>query len=247
MPRILVVEDNEHLVRIYGERLANEGFDVTIAENGIQAVNLTREILPDVILLDLMLPKMDGYEVLVELKSDPDIQQIPVVVLSNKGWDEDIRRALALGARTFYSKGMTPTGEIIRELRAIVGMLKFLVIDSNPATSGQIEEVVRSAGQASAVCRLPVEAPMRVKRDNPDVIFVNPNAFGAGVHGIAVVQRIKTMPEAQRIPLVLYGESDSPPPGMIGPGRGDAWLPLPTSQGELAAVLQLVRGEPAAR
>ena len=243
MPRVLIIEDNEHLVRIYTERLPREGFEVHVAENGIGGVNASRELEPDVILLDLMLPKMDGYEVLSELKSDTSLAAIPVVVLSNKGWDDDVRRALALGAHSFYSKGLTPTADVIRELRMICNVRKFLIIDGLPASEKAMSRVVRDCGELSVACRNLAEAVTRCEREDPDVILMSTEMVGYGLSGVALVQRIRSHANTRHAPLILYGNGE-PPAGLIRPDRASAWLQMPATTDDLELAVASCAGQP---
>lgn len=243
MPQVLIVEDNEHLVRIYTERLQREGFEVHVAENGIVGLNAARELEPDVIILDLMLPKMDGYEVLSELKADALLTAIPVVVLSNKGWDDDVRRALALGAHSFYSKGLTPTADVIRELRMICNVRKFLVIDSLPESEKEMTRLVRDCGELSVSCRNVAESVTRCEREDPDVVLMSTQIVGYGLSGVALIQRIRSHANTRHAPLVLYG-SGEPPAGMIRGDRASAWLQMPASTDDLELAIASCAGQP---
>src|SRR3989338_7255651 len=89
---ILAVEDDMYYANIYKVRLVKEGYDVTVVGNGVMALEFVRKIKPDLILLDLVLPVMDGFETLKKLKEDQNLAGIKVIVLSNLGQDEDIKR-----------------------------------------------------------------------------------------------------------------------------------------------------------
>ena len=243
MPRVLIVEDNEHLARIYTERLQREGFEIDVAGNGIIGINAAREVAPDAIILDLMLPKMDGYEVLSELKADPALAPIPVVVLTNKGWDDDVRRALALGAHSFYSKGLTPTIDVVRELRTICNVRKFIVIDSVRESEEEMSRLVRDCGELSVSCRNLGEAVTRCEREDPDVILMNAEMVGYGLSGVALVQRIRMHANTRHVPLVLYGPGDSPA-GMIRADRAAAWLQMPASTDDLERIVASCAAQP---
>jgi two-component system chemotaxis response regulator CheY len=104
---LLLIEDNQHLQRIFYEKFRREGFNVTIADDGRQGLQCVAEIRPDVILLDIMMPNMDGFEVLTRLRADPALSGIPTFVLSNRASSSDVQHALALGARQFFPKGIS--------------------------------------------------------------------------------------------------------------------------------------------
>jgi DNA-binding response OmpR family regulator len=114
---VLLVEDEEHIRLVVEYNLRRDGFEVYIAEDGPSALEAARKVVPDAILLDWMLPGMDGLEVLTELKHDKTTEHIPVFMLTAKGMPSDINRALELGANDYITKPFNPRqlGEIIRK------------------------------------------------------------------------------------------------------------------------------------
>ena len=119
--KILVVEDETFLVKIYNMKLKKEGYDVTIATDGEQAVKLAEEIKPDLILLDLILPKLNGFEALEKIKAIASIKNTPVVVLSNLGQDDDIKKAKSLGAVDYLIKANFSIQDVVQKIRDVVG------------------------------------------------------------------------------------------------------------------------------
>jgi DNA-binding response OmpR family regulator len=116
--KILIVEDENTLSFVLEEKFRNGGYEVTIAKDGEEAISLAGKITPDIILLDLILPKKGGLEVLEELKADVKLKSIPVIVLSNLEGDEIIKKALKLGAEDYYVKTQHPIGEILEKVEA---------------------------------------------------------------------------------------------------------------------------------
>ena len=106
--RILVVDDEEDILELVRFNLAKEGYQVICATTGEKAVEITRSELPDLVVLDLMLPGMDGLEVAKFLKNDPDTQNIPIVMLTAKGEESDIVTGLELGADDYVTKPFSP-------------------------------------------------------------------------------------------------------------------------------------------
>jgi CheY-like chemotaxis protein len=104
MPTILLVEDNEPSRDALGRRLERRGFHVAVAVNGQQAVNRARAETPDLILMDLGLPIIDGWEATRQLKNDAATRHIPIIVLSAHAMLADREKALAAGADDFDSK-----------------------------------------------------------------------------------------------------------------------------------------------
>jgi len=103
-PCVLVAEDDRFIRRIATMALERQGFTVLTAEDGEAALRQVREALPDVVLLDLIMPKVQGFEVLRRLKQDPATAGVPVIVLSSLGQESDVQRALAAGAAGYLVK-----------------------------------------------------------------------------------------------------------------------------------------------
>ncbi|MGB7338708.1 MAG: response regulator [Phototrophicaceae bacterium] len=104
MAKILIVEDNEMNLDMLSRRLERRGYDVIIATDGSQGVILAKEQQPDLILMDMSLPIMDGWEATRRIKSDPDVQQIPVIALTAHAIAGDREKALAAGCDEYESK-----------------------------------------------------------------------------------------------------------------------------------------------
>ena len=113
---VLVVDDEEHIRNILEYNLRLEGFEVYLAENGRTAIEYARQKKPEVILLDWMMPEMDGLEVLSELKRDKTTEHIPVFMLTAKGMSNDVGKALLRGADDYIVKPFEPEelGEMVR-------------------------------------------------------------------------------------------------------------------------------------
>ena len=105
---VLVVDDEQHIRSILEYNLKLDGFEVYVAEDGHKGLELAREKMPGVILLDWMLPEMDGLEVLSELKKDERTEHIPVFMLTAKAMMQDIEQALCEGADDYISKPFDP-------------------------------------------------------------------------------------------------------------------------------------------
>lgn len=115
-----MVEDNEHVAYMLEFMLERAGYEVTMAANGRDAQAAIENIEPvDVILLDLMLPYISGYQLITEIRDDHDWQHVPIVVLSGKVLEEDIVRALDLGANDYVTKPFRPE-ELLARLRRVV-------------------------------------------------------------------------------------------------------------------------------
>jgi len=117
MKTILLVEDEPTLQKTLSTALTQEGYMVKNALDGEAGLRLAKEIKPDIILLDLILPKMDGFEVLGELKKDETVKNIPVIVLTNLESTQDIEKALTLGATNYLVKANYDLKDVIEKVK----------------------------------------------------------------------------------------------------------------------------------
>ena len=114
--RILIVDDEERMVRFIRLNLEHDGFQVLEAFNGTQAINKIRSNLPDLVLLDVMMPDMDGFEVLRIIR---EVSRVPVIMLTAKGEEEDRVRGLEMGADDYITKPFSPR-ELVSRVRAVL-------------------------------------------------------------------------------------------------------------------------------
>ncbi|MBM3257939.1 MAG: response regulator [Candidatus Nealsonbacteria bacterium] len=118
--KILIVEDDKFLRDLISQKLFKENFEIAQAVDGEDGVKKIKEEHPDLILLDLILPGIDGFEVLSQIKSDQNLSSIPVIILSNLGQKEDIEKGLKLGANDFLIKAHFTPGEIIEKIKNVL-------------------------------------------------------------------------------------------------------------------------------
>lgn len=124
MAKILVIEDEETLQKALSQFLAEEKFEVISALDGEKGLELAKTASPDLILLDIVLPKKDGYEVLEELKKDEATKRIPVILLTNLESPEDIEKAFEKGASTYLVKSNYKLEEIVKKIKETLQMQK---------------------------------------------------------------------------------------------------------------------------
>lgn len=122
--KILIVEDEAVLSKVLKEKFERSGFECLVASNGEVAITMARDGKPDVIVLDLVLPKKNGFLVLEEIKGDAGMKLIPIVVVSNLGEDSDIKKALALGAADYFVKSQHPINEIVEKVKSVLTEIK---------------------------------------------------------------------------------------------------------------------------
>jgi len=121
MPKnILIIEDDRFLRELIAQKLIKEDFNISEAIDGEEGIKKIKEEKPDLVLLDLILPGIDGFEVLSKMREDPSITRIPVIILSNLGQREDVERGLKLGAVDYLIKAHFTPGEIIEKIKLVL-------------------------------------------------------------------------------------------------------------------------------
>jgi len=117
---ILIIEDDAFLRELLGKKLSSSGYNVSEAIDGKKGLELVDAIKPDLVLLDLLLPGVDGFEVLEKIKANPMTASIPVIILSNLGQKEDVDKGLKLGAADYMIKAQFTPEEIILKVQEIL-------------------------------------------------------------------------------------------------------------------------------
>lgn len=121
MKKVLIAEDDKFLGNAYRVKLIKAGFDVVIARDGQETLDALKTSIPDIIILDLVMPVMDGFTALETIKKNDTYKNIPVIVASNLGQKEDIDRALALGAKDFVVKSDLSLDTLIAKVNGLIG------------------------------------------------------------------------------------------------------------------------------
>jgi len=118
MKKILIIEDDVFLGDVLTQKLSNEGFEAVLSRDGLDGFNKIKSLHPDLILLDIILPNMNGYEILEAKQKDPTIAGIPVIIVSNSGQPVEINRALALGVKDYLVKAQFDPEEVLVKVRS---------------------------------------------------------------------------------------------------------------------------------
>jgi len=118
--KILLIEDDKFLRELIIQKLAKEDYDLFEAVNGEEGIKIAKSQKPDLMLLDLILPEVDGFEVLSRMKEDSELSQIPVIILSNLGQKDDIEKGLKLGAVDYLIKAHFTPNEIIEKVKSVL-------------------------------------------------------------------------------------------------------------------------------
>ncbi|PJC22675.1 response regulator [candidate division WWE3 bacterium CG10_big_fil_rev_8_21_14_0_10_48_23] len=127
MAKVLIIDDDRLLVTMYEQKFRKDGLEVITALNGGDGLKKIKEEKPALVLLDIMMPKMNGLEVLGEVKKDPEIKNIPVILLTNLARDsgeEDIEKGLELGAVTYLVKSQLRPSQVVVKVKEILAATK---------------------------------------------------------------------------------------------------------------------------
>jgi CheY-like chemotaxis protein len=119
--KILIVEDDNFVAEVYSTKLLEMGHEVTIAQNGEEGLNNLKENIPDLILLDIIMPVMGGIEMLEELKKNENWKKIPVILLTNVGEKDSVQKAQGLGVQDYLIKSHFTPAEVIEKIDSVLG------------------------------------------------------------------------------------------------------------------------------
>lgn len=145
--RILAVDDQRQVARLVQVHLERAGFEVTLAYDGAEALEKVREIRPDLVVLDVMMPGIDGFEVLRRLKEDPETEPIPVIMLTARSESDDALEGYDRGAQWYLAKPVDPA-ELLNYVNNVLGPFSTMYGDAPSAAPAGAEEewTVRDRG-----------------------------------------------------------------------------------------------------
>jgi len=121
MKKILLIEDEEIMVDLLQKKLTQEGYEISVARNGEEGLKFARKISPDLVLLDIIMPKIGGFEVMEEMAKDEDLKKIPIIIISNSGQPVELDRAQKLGAKDWLIKTEFDPREVLDKVVKQIG------------------------------------------------------------------------------------------------------------------------------
>ena len=119
--KILIIEDEEIMYGLLERKLNGEGYDARVAKDGVEGMEMLKQEKPDLILLDIVMPRMGGFEVMAELKKDEELSKIPVVIISNSGQPVELDKAKELGVKDWLIKTEFDPQEVIEKVKKQIG------------------------------------------------------------------------------------------------------------------------------
>jgi len=122
--KVLIVEDDTFLINIYSTKFEGEGYEVIVAENGEVGLKEVSQNKPDIILLDVLMPKLNGFGFLKEIKANKEFNQIPIILLTNLNQSKDIEKGLSMGANDYLVKAHFMPSEIVDKVKNLLNKQK---------------------------------------------------------------------------------------------------------------------------
>jgi CheY-like chemotaxis protein len=212
--RILAVDDDPSVLRQLEAMLREEGYHVLTADGGEDAVRLATGELPDAVILDLIMPDVDGFAVLHRLREEWSTRDIPVIVLTAKDLTAQEKEELTSAARRIITKGAMDRDRLLWELRqSIEGLQRsqpdplhgrrptVLVVEDNEVAATQIQSALEECGHTVAIASSGEEAVRRVQEAVPDAIILD--LMMPGMDGFEVLERLRSTPQTARIPVLV--------------------------------------------
>jgi DNA-binding response OmpR family regulator len=195
---VLVVEDDRDIAELIGRHLTANGYQVSIAGRAKDALEMARAHTPNLITLDIYLPDADGFELLQQLKNDPLTTDIPVVIVSVMG---DQQEGLRMGAVDYLTKPIEPSRLVASVNRVLQGPGKVLVVDDDRDTRDMLQAALEQRGFSVVLTSSGKRALTLARQEHPNLILLDLKL--PGMDGYEVLQRLKGMPETADIPVVV--------------------------------------------
>lgn len=118
--KILIIEDDRYISKMYQLKLSLDGFDVQVADNGRIGLEKVKEFKPDIVLTDILMPEVDGFEVIKTIKADADLKTTPILIMSNLGQEDHIQKGLELGALGYIVKSQYTPSKVVEKIKEII-------------------------------------------------------------------------------------------------------------------------------
>jgi DNA-binding response OmpR family regulator len=224
MSKILIIEDDTFLGDVLLEKFNQEGFETHLSRDGAEGLKQIRELKPDLVLLDIILPSMNGYEILEAKQKDSSIEKIPVIIISNSGQPVEISRALALGIKDYFIKAQFDPEEVMAKVKSFFkssGGGKDSVSGNSSSQSSNtnlngkkimwveddsfLSDII-ARKLASEKCVL-IHAPNAEKAlslletETPDIIMLD--ILLPGMNGFELLEKLKANPQLKDVPIIL--------------------------------------------
>lgn len=222
---IMIVDDNELDRRQIGRIIEAEGLNLIVAEDGAVCLELIKKKVPDVLVLDLMMPEMDGFAVLERIRSNPETRDLPVIVVTAKDLTEEDRNKLSGNVFSVLNKSVATSVTLFAEIKRILldlesltkhpefekqtALPRILLVEDNEAAIIQVKSVLESAGYIADVARGGQEAFDYVSHTIPEGIILD--LMMPGIDGFEVLEKIRDRQATEKIPVLILTAKDLTP------------------------------------
>lgn len=214
--KILIIEDDAFLGKVLNEKLLKAGYDVSLVGDGGEGLRQISVQKPDLILLDIMLPTKNGYEILEAKRQDPGIAAIPVIIVSNSGQPVEISRALALGVDDYLVKAELDPDEVLEKVQLKLGNAddqtptagagslagkKVLWVEDD-SFLGDILAAKLTAEKCSLLYAKDGEAALKlIETNTPDIVLLD--LVLPGISGFDVLEQLKKNDKTKNVPVII--------------------------------------------
>lgn len=231
MKKILIIEDNENLGKILEKFFQSKDFDVALVHDGMVGLNEMKSFNPDIVLLDMSLPSMNGYEILEARSKDPNLAKIPVIVISNSGQDVEIGRLRELGATDYVIKIQMSPDDVYKKVASILGIeihdedrefiietktgsekscdltgVTVLWVEDDMFLSSIVGRKLASTGAKHIQAKSADEAFSSLQTNKPNVIVLD--LVLPGMSGFEILEKLKADPVTKDIPVIVLSNLD---------------------------------------
>jgi DNA-binding response OmpR family regulator len=216
--KVIIIEDERILGDILLNKFRNEGFDAYWEIDGIDGLNKIREIKPDIVLLDLVMPRKDGYEVLEDMGKDEALKSIPVIIISNSGQPVELKRIIELGAKDYIIKAQFSPEEVFEKVRKYIDKkedgtieqteqknaagVKILVVEDDPFLSSLTSVRLSKDGYKVTVASDGRQALKALEEDIPDLVLLD--VIMPGMNGFDVLREIKANDRYKNMSVIIF-------------------------------------------
>jgi len=207
MKKILIIEDDPLLRDALQKKLTIEGYQALTAVDGQVGLEKIKELKPDLVLLDIVMPNVDGMEVLEKMKKDKELEKIPVIMISNSGQPVEIKKVLELGAVDYLVKADFDPEEVIDKMRKVLGQnkkdqkAKILIIEDDQFLRDLIERKLIQTGYQVLSAADGEEGLKTIGEEKPDLVLLD--LLLPSMSGWEVLEKIKANPEISKIPILI--------------------------------------------
>jgi len=205
-PHVLVIDDDPTARDLLRRILLKEGFRVRLAENGAEGVRLAREQRPDVITLDLLMPGMDGWAVMNQLKADPETSDVPVILVT---MTDEQRMGFALGAADYMTKPIDPDRLVSTLARYAAPDCRILVVEDDEATREMLQRTLLRAGWSVAAAENGRAALDRLAQQTPDVVILD--LMMPEMDGFQFLEELRAQPAWRKLPVLVVTAKELTP------------------------------------